>query len=66
MKVGNEYKCYVSYETSFFNQMQRVSYAKTNDIVVITEIDKTFVYLNNKRTNKTFHIPCCIFNKYFN
>lgn len=66
MKVGNEYKCYVSYETSFFNQMQRVSYAKTNDVVVITEIDKAFVYLNNKRTNKTFYIPCCIFDKYFN
>lgn len=66
MKVGNEYKCYVPYETSFFNQMQRVSYAKTNDVVVITEIDKTFVYLNNKRTNKTFYIPCYIFDKYFN
>ena len=66
MKIGNEYKCYVSYETSFFNQMQRVSYAKTNDVVVITEIDKTFVYLNNKRANKTFYIPCCIFDKYFN
>ena len=66
MKVGNEYKCYVPYETSFFNQMQKVSYAKTNDIVFITEIDKTFVYLSNKRTNKTFYIPCCIFDKYFN
>ena len=42
------------------------SYAKTNDVVVITEIDKTFVYLSNKRTNKTFYIPCCIFDKYFN
>ena len=66
MKVGNEYKCYVSYETSFFNQAQRLSYAKTNDVVVVTEIDKAFVYLKNKRTNKIFYIPCCIFNKYFN
>ena len=65
MKVGKEYKCYVPYGTSFFNQMQRVSYAKINDMVVVTEIDKAFVYLKNKRTNKAFYIPCCIFDKYF-
>ena len=66
MKIGKEYRCYVSYETSFFNQVQRISYAKTNDVVVVTDIDKAYVHVMNKRTNKKFLIPCCIFNNYFN
>lgn len=58
-------KCVKNYESSFFNQVSRRSYAKKGDECTIISEDNTFITLENHQTGIEFYLPKCVFENYF-